>query len=229
MSYQRKETIGGATLICGCCEAAMAEMTENQFELAIVDVPYGLGESKNVRGGTQYGNAAAVSKDYGVKEWDSSAPEAAYFEHLFRVSKNQIVWGANHFIDRLPIPSSCWIVWDKMTGNNGYADCELAWTSFKTAARLYQFQWSGMLQGNMKKKEHRIHATQKPVNLYTWLLKNYAKEGDHILDTHGGSMSSVIACLDMGFKITCYEIDEDYFDAGVRRVEEHVKQLRLPL
>lgn len=223
MTHKRKEIIGDATLICGCCELAMEAMTADQFELAIVDVPYGIGES----GGNESRNRVA-SKGYKKKEWDKTPPSDLYFDLLNRKSKNQIIWGANHFIQSIPwANSSCWIVWDKDNGGCDFADSELAWTSFNSAVRNFRYRWAGMLQGNMKNKEIRIHPTQKPVNLYKWILKNYAKEGDHILDTHGGSMSSVIACLDMGFKITCYEIDEDYFDDGVRRIEEHVKQLRL--
>lgn len=122
---------------------------------------------------------------------------------------------------------SCWIVWDKVTGASDFADSELAWTSFKTAVRNFRFQWSGMLQGDMKNKEKRIHPTQKPVKLYEWLLSNYAKPGQTILDTHGGSMSSVIAALNMGFEITCIEKDEDYFNAAVERVIKSQQQQKL--
>ena len=125
------------------------------------------------------------------------------------------------------VNSSCWIVWNKITGNSDFADCELAWTSFKTAVRMFTFQWAGMLQGDMKNKEQRIHPTQKPVSLYKWLLKNYAKEGDKILDTHGGSMSSAIACHDMKFDLDIIELDIDYYNAGKKRFENHIKQLTL--
>ena len=125
----RTEVIGAATLICGCCEEAMAEMTENQFELAIVDTPYGIGES----GGNESRNRVA-SKGYSKKEWDKKAPDCSYFDLLARKSKNQIIWGANHFIQNLPwANSSCWIVWDKDNGGCDFADSELAWTSFNSA------------------------------------------------------------------------------------------------
>lgn len=155
---------------------------------------------------------------------DNEAPDITYFESLIRVSKNQIIFGANHFISKIPFDSSCWIVWDKDNSGN-FADCELAWTSFDTAVRLFRFRWNGMLQEDMSNKENRIHPTQKPVQLYKWLLKNYAKEGDKIIDSHGGSMSSVIACIDGGFDMTCIELDDDYFKAGVQRVQNHVRQL----
>lgn len=146
-----------------------------------------------------------------------------------RVSKNQIIFGANHFISKIPFDSSCWIVWDKDNGDgSGYADCELAWTSFKTAVRRLRHRWAGMLQEYMgDKKEIRIHPTQKPVSLYKWLLKNYAKQGDKILDTHLGSGSIAIACYDMGFDLTGYEIDKDYYDGAVKRIEHHKKQITL--
>ena len=116
---------------------------------------------------------------------------------------------------------------DKENGENDFADCELAWTSFDTAVRRFSFRWHGMLQGNMKEKEERIHPTQKPVALYKWLLKNYAKEGDRILDTHGGSMSIAIACHDMGFDLDLCELDSEYFEAGSRMLELHRRQLRM--
>ena len=121
--------------------------------------------------------------------------------------------GANHFISNIPIDSSCWIVWNKDNGASDFADCELAWTSFKTAVRMFTWRWSGMLQQNMKNKERRIHPTQKPVALYAWLLMNYAKEGDRILDTHLGSGSSRIAAYKLGFDFVGCELDEYYFEA----------------
>ena len=129
----------------------------------------------------------------------------------------------------MPFDSSCWVVWDKENGKTDFADCELAWTSFKTAVRIFRFQWQGMLQGNMKDKEIRIHPTQKPVALYKWLLMNYAKQGDKILDTHVGSASSLIACYDMGFDCVGYELDKDYYDMACKRIEKHKAQIRMEL
>ena len=175
------------------CMEYMKTLPDKAFDLACVDPPYGIGEcgDRNASRGK-----LAVAKDY--KQFaggDVAAPDSAYFDELRRVSKNQIIWGANHFIDNLPFncSSPCWVVWDKENGASDFADCELAWTSFKTAVRRFKFQWAGMLQGDMKNKEHRIHPTQKPVKLYEWLLHNYAKQGDRILDTHLGSGSSAIA------------------------------------
>lgn len=158
---------------------------------------------------------------------DVSAPSAEYFSELRRVSRNQIVWGANHFIDRLPHPSPCWIVWDKLNGDNDFADCELAWTSFKSSVRKFEYRWAGMLQGNMAEKEIRIHATQKPVALYKWLLANYANAGDKILDTHLGSGSIAIACHYAGHHLTACELDADYYKAACERIDRETRQQTL--
>ena len=144
---------------------------------------------------------------------------------LKRVSKEQIIWGANHFISKVPYDSPCWIVWDKDNGNTDFADCELAWTSFKTAVRKFKYRWQGMLQEyGGDRKEFRIHPTQKPVALYKWLLKNYAKPNDKIFDSHVGSGSIRIACHDMGFDFEGCEIDKDYWEAQEKRYKEHSQQ-----
>jgi len=146
-----------------------------------------------------------------------------YFKQIQRVSVNQIVWGANHFIENIPnANSSCWIVWDKDNGLTDFADCELAWTSFKTAVRKFKFKWQGMLQGDMKNKQERIHPNEKPIALYKWLLTNYAKEGDLIVDTHGGSCKISIACFDLGFDCVVCEIDEYYYKLGKAAFDAHV-------
>lgn len=206
------------------CLEAMKEMDDNAFDLAIVDPPYGIKASNNARANTQHGKALAVSKDYGFKEWDFERPSDEYFTELRRVSKNQIIWGGNYYGLE---GTSCYIVWDKKNGNNGYADCELAWSSFRSAVRMFAYQWHGMLQEDMANKERRIHPTQKPVALYKWLLQNYAKPGDKILDTHLGSGSSRIACYDLGFDFTGYELDADYFQAQEERFARHTAQERL--
>ena len=180
-----------------------------------------------LRSEKQYGNALAVSAKCTYKEWDKQPPPAEYFTELMRVSKNQIIWGANHFISRIPFDSSCWIVWDKDNGANDYADCELAWTSFNTAVRRYKYRWHGMLQENMKEKEERIHPTQKPVALYAWLLGRYAKQGDIIIDTHVGSASSLVACYQCGFRFVGFEIDPEYYKAANERLSVEMAQIRL--
>jgi site-specific DNA-methyltransferase (adenine-specific) len=146
-----------------------------------------------------------------------------YFKELQRVSQNQIIWGGNYFAD-LFRASSCWLVWNKKTVGNT-ADCELAWSSFNTAVRRFDYMWEGFWQENMKDKEKRIHPTQKPVALYKWLLKNYAKEGDKIFDSHLGSGSIAIACHDYKFSLVGTELDKDYYEAACKRFKQHTSQL----
>ncbi len=208
----------------------MARYPDNYFDLAIVDPPYGIGASDYKRGGTKYGNSKAKCKIYTPKDWDNGAPDKNYFNELIRVSKNVIIWGANHFIENIPNSnSSCWIVWDKDNGDgSGYADCELAYTNFNTAVRRIKYRWAGMLQQKMGElKETRIHPTQKPADLYKWLLDKYAKEGNKILDTHLGSGSIAIACHDYGFELTACELDKEYYDKAIQRIKNHTNQTKL--
>jgi site-specific DNA-methyltransferase (adenine-specific) len=206
------------------CMEFMKDKPDNYYDLAIVDPPYGIkqGGDKNYTRGK-----LAAPRDYHCFN-DDNAPSPSFFDELRRVSHNQIIWGANHFIDSFPFMcnSPCWIVWDK--DNTGdFADCELAWTSFKSAVRIFKWRWNGMLQQNMAQKDERIHPTQKPVQLYRWLLKNYAKQGDKILDTHGGSFSSAIACHKEGFALDICEIDKEYFDEAVKRFRLNTVQREL--
>jgi site-specific DNA-methyltransferase (adenine-specific) len=209
-------------LRCMDCMDLMREMPDKAFDLAIVDPPYGIGVMRKEGKAEKRGTQKASRRDYGVKEWDNEKPNYKWYSELFRVSKNQIIWGANHLGNMHPSP--CWVVWDKLNGDNGYADCELAWTSFPSAVRRFSFRWAGMLQGNMAEKETRIHPTQKPVALYRWLLHNYAKPGDRILDTHLGSMSIAIACHYAGCHLTGCELDPDYFTSAVKRVKRETAQ-----
>tara|TARA_Y100000593_G_scaffold22248_1_gene44502 strand:- start:190 stop:768 length:579 start_codon:yes stop_codon:yes gene_type:complete len=189
---------------------AMKDMSDNQFDLAIIDPPYGI----NVNQMNMGGRKTIEPTD---KKWDNSIPEKKYFDELFRVSKDQIIWGGNYF----GLPSNkCFFVWDKgetMYGRD-FAECEYAWSSFNKPA--------DMIKINPMQLE-RIHPTQKPVKLYEWLLMNYAKEGDKILDTHLGSGSIAIACHNLKFDLTGYEIDKEYYDSAVKRYEQHIKQLQL--
>lgn len=213
------------------CMKYMKTVPDKYFDLACVDPPYGIGASnkKFMRKGKKTGKSLAVSgQNYTEKNWDNKIPCNRYFEEIQRISKNQIIWGGNYFINHLK-NTNCMIVWDKVNGDNLYADCELAWTSFDTAVRQFTFQWHGMLQGDMKNKETRIHPTQKPVKLYEWLLMNYAKEGDKIFDSHLGSASSAIAAENLGFDFVGCELDIDYFNLAKERFEQHKanKQMRL--
>ena len=201
----------------------MKRYPDKYFSLCIIDPPYGIGEdgSKNHSRGKM-----AKSKNYKAFAGnDFKSPDKEFFNELFRISKNQIIFGANHFISKIPFDSSCWIVWDKENGETDFADCELAWTSFNSAVRKFKWRWQGMLQENMKNKELRIHPTQKPVALYAWILKNYAKQGDKIIDTHFGSGS--IACAvhkaniidKMDLSLVACELDKDYFESSIQRVK----------
>ena len=212
------------SFICGDCMDYLPQFPDKYFDLAIVDPPYGIGQdgSKN-----HTRVKLAKPKDYkGYSGNDLKAPDKEYFDELFRVSKNQIIWGANHFISKIPYDSSCWIVWDK--DNTGdFADCELAWTSFRSAVRIFRFRWNGMLQGDMKNKEYRIHPNQKPVALYEWLLSKYAKQGDKILDTHVGSASSLVAFHRNGYQYIGFEKDPYYYDLASKRLDLEKAQLSI--
>jgi len=201
--------------------ALMSRYEDNYFDLAIVDPPYGKNPHRNSNG------LGVAKRNYenGSTQWDV-LPLKEYWIELFRVSKNQIVWGGNYFIEHL-YSSNSFIIWDKERIGNIYADCEMAWTSFNLAAKIFKFQWHGMLQGDMKNKELRIHPTQKPVKLYEWLLMNYAKENYKILDTHLGSGSIAIASHNLGFELTACELDKEYYDASIKRIKDHISQQRL--
>lgn len=218
------------------CMEFMKDIPDNYYQLANVDVPYGIGEdgSKNKSRGMGIGSARkkalGKSKDYKPFSGnDLSAPTIDYFKELKRISVNQIIWGANHFIENIPnANTSCFIVWDKDNGLNDFADAELAYTSFKTAVRVFKYKWHGMLQEKMgNDKEVRIHPTQKPVDLYKWCLDKYAKSGDKILDTHGGSFSHAIACHDYKFDLDICELDEHYYNKGLERLKRHQSQTKL--
>ena len=174
------------------------------------------------------GGVARNRNDYVLDLWQQSAPSKEYFDELFRVSKNQIVWGGNYFVEQIQRNSQCWIVWDKEKPDGvHYADVELAWTSFDQAAKLYRFAWNGMIQGDMKNKEHKIHPTQKPKHLYKWLLSNFANPDDVILDTHVGSASSLIACEETGHKYVGFEISQSYYKLSSDRLNKHKAQMTI--
>lgn len=192
----------------------MARYPDKFFDLAIVDPPYGIGVNHNMgrrKGDKHSGHKPAV--------WDKCSPNPDYFKELFRVSKNQIIWGANHFISKMPIDSSCWLLWDKMFSEDlSFSQYEMAWNSFDTVSKKFTKD---------PKSDNRIHPTQKPEKLYRWILTNYANPGDKILDTHMGSQSSRIAAFNMGFDYWGLEIDKDYFEAGNKRFLEQTMQQKL--
>lgn len=216
---------------CDCMEL-MAKYPDKYFDLSIVDPPYGIGEAAGKNRSrikrTEKSKSLAKSKDYGVKNWDNAPMPPSFFIELNRVSKNVVIFGANHFIENIPNANSPgWIVWDKENGKSDFADCELAYTNFNKAVRKFTFRWNGLMQGDMKNKEIRIHPTQKPVALYKWILKNYAKPGFKILDTHLGSGSIAIACHELGFDLIASEIDEGHYNEAIDRFNKHISQMSI--
>ena len=184
----------------------MARYPDKYFDLAIVDPPYGIGISSN-----------PVRQKHTKKKWDNSIPNQEYFNELFRVSKNQIIWGGNYF--NLP-PSQGFFIWDKKQPHDfSLAMCEMAWSSIQKPAKMWSL--------SIHKEQGKIHPTQKPVELYKWILENNAKEGNKILDTHLGSGSIAIACHDYGFELTACELDQEYYEKAVERIKNHVSQMTL--
>jgi len=212
------ETLGNITLYNADCMEIMKGFADKQFDLAIVDPPYGIGEN----GGKSRARKKWNCYDkplHSIKTWDNFPPTKEYFEHLFRVSKNQIIWGGNYFIDNLHRSENI-IAWDKQCDKSDFSDFEMAWTSFSKANKIFRLPIQS-------ESQCRIHPTQKPVALYKWILKNYAKEGQTILDTHLGSGSSAIAAHDGGFEFTGIELDEEYYNAAKERIIMHQRQLNL--
>lgn len=205
------------------CMEAMRQMPDKCFDLAVVDPMYGIGEN-----GAKSGSRAKLARRVDYKPVNDTPPDEGYFSELFRVSKNQIIWGANHFIASFSRNSSCWLVWDKDNGNTIYADCELAWTSFPGSVKKFKYLWAGMRQERQgAKHQYRIHLCEKPIALYTWIFSRYAAPGDKILDTHLGSGSSRIAAYDAGLDFVGYEIDQHYFKAQEERYAAHIAQMSL--
>jgi site-specific DNA-methyltransferase (adenine-specific) len=195
------------------CIEGMKQYADNHFDLAIVDPPYGINAGKMTMGSGKH----KFKKD---KDWDSGIPSAEYFTQLFRVSKNQVVWGGNYFTEHLH-PTPHWLVWDKRNPNLSFAEGELAWVQKGKNLRIFQHYSAQVEEGG------KIHPTQKPVRLYDWVLNNYAKEGDLILDTHLGSGSSRIAADKAGLSFVAFELDKQYFDAAEKRYQDYKSQLTL--
>jgi site-specific DNA-methyltransferase (adenine-specific) len=210
------------------CLEGMKQLEDNSVDLVVTDPPYGINicSGGKVGGDKPFGNKKvtiggdniAKAKDYGIQEWDKSIPSKEIFDQMLRVSKNQIIFGGNYFIEYL-YNSSCWLVWDKdNTGN--FADCELAWTSFKTAVRKYKHRWNGMLQEDMKWKETRHHPTQKPVKLFRDIIRDYSKENDLILDPFIGSGTTAIACKQLNRRFIGFEISKEYCEVANERLQQ---------
>jgi site-specific DNA-methyltransferase (adenine-specific) len=217
----------------------MARYPDKYFDLAIVDPPYGIGAGKqNVSSCKMKGRKNSIIKrsDLKSKEWDNEIPNKEYFNELFRVSKNQIIWGGNYF--PLPLINS-WIVWNKLQVLETRSDGELAWTSFKRPLKIVPLLQDGFKRGQNVgynqpviynvpfSGKQTIHPTQKPIVLYKWILDKYANPNDKILDTHLGSGSIAIACHDYGFDLTACELDKEYYDKAIQRIQNHVSQQKL--
>ncbi len=200
----------------------MARYEDNHFDLAIVDPPYGIGIDKamNANKGKQ------GFKQYKETEWDNETPTQKYFNELFRTSKNQIIWGGNYFIDKIKKPSQCFLIWNKVQRDFTMSDAEIAWTSFDKTIRCFDMS-RGAAIGCNNRNGGKLHPTQKPVKLYEWLLMNYAKESDKILDTHLGSGSIAIACHNLGYELTACELDKEYYEAAIKRINQHKQQIRM--
>lgn len=195
------------------CMEAMKQMPDKAFDLAIVDPPYGIASQQ------KRGVGSRIDPSGKMNSWNFNKPSKTYFDELFRVSKQSIIWGANNFT--LP-ESEYFIIWDKQQTVDNFASAEYAWTNCKMPAKVFKFSVHQMMH-----EQDKIHPTQKPVRLYHWLLNKYAKQGNKILDTHLGSGSIAIACWDLGFDLTGYEIDKDYFEAAKARLERHKAQGQL--
>ena len=210
------------------CLPFMKQCEDKQFDLAIVDPPYGIGFDGHDQIIGKKGKNKGFSKKklYSIKEWDKDRPSKDFFTELQRISKNQIVWGGNYFADLLP-PTKGWIYWDKQpnSANLTFSDGELAWTSFNKPLKCFSYGWIGF--GMVNSGEKKIHPTQKPVKLYKRLLDTYAESGDKIFDSHLGSGSIAIACDELGFDLTACEIDKDYFDKANKRLNPYRKQQSL--
>lgn len=211
-------TIGKATIYnCDCMELLKAT-PDKFYDLALVDPPYGIGidgQKESKKGLTQ------IRKKHNFKNWDNSIPNEDYFLELERVSKNQIIWGANYFVEHLKLAKKGWIFWFKGQEGLTMSDGELAYSSFDKPTRQINIHRTHIWQ------ENPVHPTQKPVKLYEWLLTNYAKTGDKILDTHLGSGSHAIACNNLGFELTACELDRDYYEASIKRIKQANAQERL--
>lgn len=214
--------IGDCQLYLGDCMDVLPTLDCGYEETGLLtDPPYGIGAAKDLRANTQHGNAMAKSKEYGAADWDNAPASNAQLSAARIRAKHQIIFGGNYF--ELP-KTQCWLVWDKLTGNNGYADFEMAWTNLQKACRKFVWQWKGMLQHDMKNKEERLHPTQKPVPVMRWCIEQLPADCQTILDPFMGSGTTGVACVKMGRNFIGIEREPKYFEIACRRIEEAYKQ-----
>ena len=219
----------------GILLADIYEQLDQLFDLCLTDPPYGINEAagknksrSNLKPAPDAKNTLGTSilaTDFGDFTWDQNIPDKNTFDYIFRVARNQIIFGGNYFVEYLK-GSPCWLVWDKVNGSNDFADAELAWTSFETAVRIFKYRWNGMLQPDMKNKEKRYHPTQKPVGLFELILSKYSREGDYIIDPFAGSGTTAIACEKLGRRWVLIEREEKYCEIAAKRIEKVASQMK---
>lgn len=195
----------------------LKQLGDKSVDLILTDPPYGIGETNQKNASRK---KLAKPTDFSSYQWDEQRLPGSYFREMLRISKEQVIFGGNYYTDYLN-PSSCWIVWDKDNGDNDFADCELAWTSFKGAVRKFKWRWAGMLQEKMNWKEKRVHPTQKPLELFRWILKKYTKEGDLVLDPFMGSGTTAVACKQLNRRFIGFETDKNYVDVANKRLSQN--------
>jgi len=217
--FRRKEIIGDCTLYLGDCRDILP--TLGKADAVVTDPPYGIGaDGEKFQNAKKRGTAAAPSRNYGAKSWDSAPPSTDLISQIVSAADVAVLWGGNYF--GLP-PSSCWLVWDKENGTNGYADCELAWTNLPQAVRRIKWRWAGMLQQDMANKEERVHPTQKPLEVMKWSIEQ-CRDADFILDPFMGSGTTGVACAKLGRRFIGIEIDEGYFEIACERIRKAYAQ-----
>jgi len=213
-------------IYCGDCLKIMKELPDKSIDLILTDPPYGINENNKKR--TQRGNLANPI-NYGEFTWDKKRVSKDYFTEMFRVSKNQIIFGGNYYTDYNLPRSSCWLIWDKVNETKHFSDCELAWTSFKTAVRKFTWRWDGFLQEDMKHKEKRVHPTQKPLALFEWCVYKYSDEGNLILDPFIGSGTTAVACIRTKRNFIGIDKEPKYVDIANKRIYYALQQYKLDL
>ena len=214
--------MGENKIICGDCLEVMRDMPDNSVDLVLTDPPYGIGNNITYR--KNQCSKRARSKDYGAYKWNNEIPSKQIFSEILRTGEDQVIWGGNYFLDYgLLKATPAWLVWDKKNDTSSFAKCELAWTSYAHAIKIYRYLWNGMLQENMGSKEVRYHPTQKPLELMEWCIENYSKPNDLIFDPFCGSGTTCVAAKRLGRRYIGIDISEEYCDIARKRLEAEEK------